>query len=437
MRIKPVLTESIWLALGQVSSALGAILGVRLLTGHLNPSTYGELALWTTIATLINQTILGPLSNGITRFYAPSHEMNDFTGYMHSVNFLVKKALLCVALLGAIGCVALFARGNADLVPIAAAFIAFSAFTGCSSILSGIQNAARRRKVVAFFQGTEPWSRFLTATALVALFGATSENAAFGYLLASAAFFWLQYHVFTRDKSHHFSNDKGVLKDWSSEIWRFSWPFASWGLFTWARLASDRWALDLFDSKEKVGYYAVVFQLGYYPMSLATGMATQLFAPILYQRAEASKNEAMSVGKKSLSLQLVGIALFGTLCAFLLALLLHDKIFAIFASANYTNVSYLLPWVILSGGIFASAQLLALELMTQLKTNRLVVCTVVTSLMGITFNFAAAYYFSIDGVVGAGIIYSITYFLWVFAICRKIGALPDMTKAHNSNKTLK
>ena len=74
--------EGGWIALGQAMAVLGTLFGVRLLTELLDPVAYGELALGLTVATLVNQTILGPLGNGAARFYAPAVECNDLGGYL-------------------------------------------------------------------------------------------------------------------------------------------------------------------------------------------------------------------------------------------------------------------------------------------------------------------------------------------------------------------
>ena len=65
-------TEGIWVAIGQITAIAGALAGMRLITEILNPAAYGELALGLTMANLANQTIMGPLGNGISRYYAPA-----------------------------------------------------------------------------------------------------------------------------------------------------------------------------------------------------------------------------------------------------------------------------------------------------------------------------------------------------------------------------
>src|SRR5665647_2701772 len=84
-RFRRLSKEGAWIVLGQASAVLGSLASVRLLTELLDPAAYGELALGMTVASLVNQTVLGPLSNGITRFYAPAQERGDLRSYLTAV----------------------------------------------------------------------------------------------------------------------------------------------------------------------------------------------------------------------------------------------------------------------------------------------------------------------------------------------------------------
>jgi hypothetical protein len=57
--------ELIWVIIGQVVALSGGIVGIRLLTGHLGPEAYGELALGTTIAGFLGQILFGPLGQSL------------------------------------------------------------------------------------------------------------------------------------------------------------------------------------------------------------------------------------------------------------------------------------------------------------------------------------------------------------------------------------
>jgi O-antigen/teichoic acid export membrane protein len=368
-----------------------------------------------TVATLVNQILFGPLSNGVTRFYAPAMEQNDLTGYLKAVRRLVLFAIVLVLPVVMVVVIGVLLARRAEWIAIVIAALAYATVSGCNSILNGIQNAARQRAVVALNQGMEPWMRFIAAAGLLLSFGATSTAAMIGYAVG-AMFVLCSQYVFYRKIVPKNAASTITERSWSSQICIFSWPFASWGVFYWAQSSSDRWALEFFRNSKDVGLYAVLYQLGYYPISMATTMAVQLLAPIFYQRAGDASDGARNANVSYLSWRLTYLALGVTGAAFIVALLLHTQIFKILVAKEYASASYLLPWMLFAGGIFATGQIISLNLMSQMKPHLMITAKIVTALLGVIFNFAGAYWFGIEGVVLANILFSVLFSLWMVTL---------------------
>ena len=413
-RLRRLSKEGSWIVLGQAAAILGSLAGVRLLTELLDPAAYGELALGLTVAALINQTVLGPLANGVTRFYAPALEQGDLGGYLLAVRRLVLAATALIFLIVAIAVAGLLGAGHAQWIGIATAALAFATLSGYNAILNGIQNAARQRAVVALHQGIESWLRFLVAAGLILWLGASSALAMTGYALAVVMVLGSQYVFFRRIAAGYDAAPQ--TGSWQRQVWDYSWPISAFGAFTWVQLASDRWALELFTTTAEVGTYAALFQLGYYPMTMASTMAMQFLAPIFYQRAGDASDSRRNADVNRLSWNLTGISLGATAAAFLLALLLHRQIFRIFVASEYAAVSHLLPWMLLAGGIFAAGQAIALNLMSQMRTRAMMAAKIATALVGVVLNLAGAYWLGTTGIVFAGVLFSVLYFAWMAAL---------------------
>ncbi len=420
-RFRRLSKEGFWIVLGQTAVVVGSLVGVRLLTGLLDPAAYGELALGMTVATLVNQVVLGPIGNGVTRFYAPSQEQGDIGGYLNAVHKLVLSATGVIILMILLAVAGLLIIGRTEWIAIATAAFIFAIFNGYNSILNGIQNAARQRSIVALHQGMESWLRFLVAAGLMLWLGTTSTVAMVGYAIAVILVLGSQY-VFFRKIVPTRITEADKERNWQEQIWKYSWPFASWGIFYWAQSASDRWALGLFSTTQDVGLYAVLFQLGYYPMSMATGMAMQLLAPIFYQRAGDASNIQRNANVKKLSWHLTYFSIGVTSIVFLGAFLFHTQIFHIFVAKKYASVSHLLPWIVLASGVFAAGQTIALNLMSQMKTHTMAVAKITTALLGVLLNFVGAYWCGITGIVIAGVLFSVLYFVWMAMLSIRIAA---------------
>ncbi len=405
--------EGFWVILGQVAAVSGALTGVRLLTEQLGPVAYGELTLSMTAAILINQVVFGPLGNGVTRFYPLATERDDFGGYLNATCCLVLWGTGAVVLIFFLAIVGLWISDRTHWIALAAAILFFGILAGYVSILNGMQSAARQRPIVALHQGMEPWARFLSAVALLVRYGATSTVAVSGYVLGMMFVLASQSIFFRKLIPQRVSRRVGGEDSWMQQIWVYSRPFAFWGILSWAQIASDRWALELFTTTQEVGLYAVLFQLGYAPMLLGTGMAMQFLSPIVYQRAGDARDHTRNANLNKLNWRLTGLILGLTGVAFGVALHLHEQIFLILVAKEYGVVSYLLPWILLAGGVFAASQTIALNLMGQMKTQTLIAPKVITALLGILCNLAGAYWWGTAGVVMAGLAVSVLYLLWM------------------------
>lgn len=417
--------EFLWITLGQAASVIGLLVGVRILTELVPPAEYGRLALGMTVASLVNQVVLGPLSGGTTRFFSAAREVGELGEYLGAVRRLTLNATLVILAVTAALATALALSGWTDWVALTATAFAFGLLSGYNSLLNGMQNAARQRAVVALHQALDSWGRFLVAAALVVWLGATSTVAMMGYIVAMMAVIASQLRFLarvTRSTAPSAPAISGVpigIPVWRTRILNYSWPFAIWGIFTWAQVASERWALQAFDSLQFVGLYAALYQIGYYPISTATGLLAQLVQPAMFQRAgDASSSHRMDQVYR-ITWYLTGITLGLTLVAVAAASVLHNLIFRLFVAQQYASVASLLPWIVLASGLYAVAQVAVIGPLSSRESKILMWPKVTCAALGIGLNCFGAARFGIAGVVGAGVVFGAVYLTWILVIVVK------------------
>jgi len=404
--------EGVWVLSGQVASILGALMLVRVLTEYLEPEQYGQLALGLTVAGLVNQVVTGGVTAGIGRFYSIAAEKNDLPGYLHASHCLMGFASAAAVAIALVLVAGLLWLGYSQWIGLASAALVFSVLSGYNASLSGIQNAARQRAVVAFHGGLDSWLKILLAVGVILWLGSSSTAVVLGYVLSSLLVTGSQL-IFLRRLIRLQDNKPQPFSNWGPQIWAYSWPFSVFGVFTWMQQISDRWALQTFASEHDVGLYAVVFQLGYVPIGLVTGMAMNFLGPILYQRSGSAtdRNRNMSVHRIAWRITFAGLLI--TALVFVLTFLLHEWIFQVLVSTKYHAVSNLLPWMVLAGGIFAAGQMLALKLMSEMKSAVMTTAKIVTAILGVGLNIYGAARFGLQGVVIALVAFSSIYFLWM------------------------
>jgi len=360
---------------------------------------------------------MSPLAGALLRFFATAQENGKVRTYLRAswTVFLQASGVLGASTI--ILSLALWVSGQTQWLGLFIAATVFSLFSGGNGMLDAIQIAARRRAVVAGHQGVGQWFRFLLAVALISLLGSFSSVAMWGYAAASALVLGSQLLVF---RATILPMDSAQCEPHSSDIaetvtrfWRYGWPLSTWGIFTWAQMASERWALEAFRPTSEVGLYQALYQVGYYPILLASGMVTQLISPILYARAGDCTDLDRLRATLRLNRYIVACSLLLTLIGTILSVFLHNQIFSLFTNKDYKTISMFLPAMVLSGGLFAAGQIAAISLLTSETTKLLIKPKIATAVIGMALDWIGAYYWGLKGIVFAGIIFSAIYLLWV------------------------
>jgi len=290
----------------------------------------------------------------------------------------------------------------------------FSILQNIGLSMRGIQNAARQRSIVALHMGMDSWLKTGLAVGVMFWLGSSSTAVIIGYtvsatLITASQFFFLRNFLRTKKDAHQ----ENRSKDWRGQIWSFSKPFSIWGLFVWFQQVSDKWALGLFSTTGDIGQYAVLFQLGYVPIGIFTGMMISFLGPILYQRSGAATDDKRNKSVHKLVWYISGVGFLITGVAFIFTLTMNEWLFKFLVAEEFRISSPLLPWVVLAGGIFSVGQILALKLMSDMKVNLIKNVKIITAISGGVMNFYGAWYFGISGVVMALLAFSTFYFLWM------------------------
>jgi len=311
-------------------------------------------------------------------------------------------------------------------IALAMTSLLFATVSGLNSALSSIQNAARQRTVVALHASGEAWLKIALAALLMWLFGISVTTVLVAFVLSAFCITVSQLRFLRRLANQHKQRvQTDTTAQWRQEIWAFALPLSSWGIFTWAQQSSDRWALQAFTTTAELGQYAAVFQLGYTPISVASGLLLTLVAPVAYQRARTGSDAGATRRAQSMlfriSLGTIGLTLLATVSAWMF----HAWLFTLLVGVEFRSASHLLPWVVMAGGLFSAGQILSLTSFVEVDSRALLIPKIVTAVLGVGCNFLGARYFGTDGVVAGLLGFSMVYLVWMMTLVRGAHAAPQ------------
>lgn len=421
-RFKKIGHELVWVGIGQALVAIGTLVGIRLLTDALSASVYGELALGMTFTMLVSKTIFGPISGAAIRYFSPAKEKGELTSFLLALRRLMVKGTTVISLGIVIVSVFFILTRSFHWLWLFIITGVFAVLFGFNAILDGVQNAARQRSVVAWHQAFSTWGRYLIAFGVIFWIGPSSVAAMAGYLVAILLTLISQVLIFRRTllpKNASLFSVSIAGSYWESQMYKYAWPFATWGIFTWMQFASDRWALQFFRGTQDVGLYTVLYQLGYYPITILSALFLNLIIPVFFQRAGDGSDVSRIKNVHALNWRVTKMSLLLTFGLTLLSALFHQLVFGLLAAADYHSVSWLLPGMVLSGGLFASGQFLAVDMMSKTQTHNLIMPKIATATMGAILNICGAIWFGIPGVVAASVIFSISHFVWILTLVKR------------------
>ena len=414
--------EAVWIAGGQVLAALGTLVGVRLLTSVLDPAAFGQFALGLTCTAIVHQVLLGPLANTFERFFSIAHETAAWRAYFAAVRATTLQVSLLATGVGVVVALGLLASGYTQVLLLVCASLAFALLSGWEVILDGIQNGARRRGTVALHQALRAWLRPAMAVLLLTTVSSTSGMTMTGYLLASVAALTSQTFFYKRTVQRLTSGSSEVVRDPQLEarMLSFARPFRTWGIFTWVQASSDRWALQALGMPTDVGLYSIVFQMGSYPLNLLGAMVAQLAGPIVYAHIGSGAGCSRSASAIRICMLSVVAMLAMTLTVSLVAACIHHQIFTLLTGEQFWSASPLLPWALLSAGLFNAGQVLSLLPLGLGNSRALLAPKLACSVLAVILNIAGAAVFGISGVVAASVLFAVCYLAWIAIVTARV-----------------
>lgn len=416
-RIKRLAKEGSWIVAGQIAAVAGALVLVRVLTEHLDPAQYGQLALGLTIAGLVNQVAMGGVTSGIGRFYSIAVEKGDLWGYLRASNKLMGYATLGASVIALVLMVGLFLTGQMQWLSLAAVVLVFSILSGYNSALGGIQNAARQRAIVALHGGMDAWLKIGLAVGVLLWLGSSSTAVVIGYALSALLVTVSQLFYLRRLLRRHGGNThNSSTEDWARQMWLFSWPMMAGGLFNWGYYASQRWALELFSTTSQVGQFYALTQIAYSPISMAGAMFLSFLIPIFFARVGDATDHHRLRNTQRIILRVAAVGLCFTVSIAIASFFAHEFIFRLLVAPGYRTMSMYMPYVVLAAGVLQVSQTIANIVAIENKTRMFLPLSIVGNGGVALMNLYFASRWGVEGLIASMLTGAVIHLAWMIRI---------------------
>jgi O-antigen/teichoic acid export membrane protein len=395
LRRHRLLKEGAWVTFGQVSSAVGALLGIRMLTELLAPATFGELALAIGIAALAYGLVGNPFMQALLRYYPDSTRTIGVESLRKSVTACSVKATAAFGVIWLAGWW-LYSEATGASQWFGLLVVALLAVDLARSIEITLFNAARRQRPMALSMVADAWGRPITAVAGITLVGATVSAVVVSYVVATLVLLGVLYLVVEREGVN--STKFAVAPDTAhtGELLRYALPLVPLGLIGWISNLSDRYVLAGLSGLEQAGIYAAAFAVASRPAWLLGGAVETTLRPIYFHAVSSGdRRQQTEIFRIWLMLQVSVVAALTTVFW-----LFSDEVSDWLLGERFRSAAPLMPWIAGGCGIVVVAQAFAGLCYASRNTARVLKIELTGALARVAIGYPAIY---VAGLPGAAI----------------------------------
>lgn len=379
---KTKLHDVVWLAAGQGVAAVGALIGVRLLTHALPPETYGVVSLGLATLALMIATLSTPLTQAVMHMYPAYDQQGRLQELRVALGLASKRMLRWAAiplLLLVVACM-FVAREQLHLLLLLLVLLASDVRR---SVQISVLNASRRHGRYALWAASDAWARPIAGAVAVMIVGQSAAAVFVAYLIASVSLTALFSSPLWGAASAAGATQTSSAEDITElgeRMWRYALPLIPVGLIAWSNSLSDRFIIGGMLGLDVVGVYAATYGLSSAPFIMLTTVLEQAFRPV-YQNAVTAGRHADA--NRQLLRWLV-VAIVATSVGVLAFVAWREYAAAIFLGPQYRSAVDLMPWIAAGSAVRTIAYVLDRVCYAYGRTGRVLMnqlCAVVATVV--------------------------------------------------------
>lgn len=388
-----ILKEGGWVLVGQVTTALINLVGIRIVTEFLPAEVLGEATLWLGISILLKNIFIMPFNNYQLRFYT-EYLQNGNTLAFNSITLKILLTLLSVSsvlFFIMVSILAFFKVLKFEFLILAITILYF--FIDSLRFFFINQNQAERKQNLSSL-----WIIFEAICIYSTIYFVLRKFPYAESYIASMSIGILMGVIFFK-----ISKTKRVTNNYSSDLkyativsqaYKFALPFVPVAILSWIMNLSSRYFIGIIGNTYEVGIFVATFSIASRPFILLSSVTTTFFRPILFEAV--TKSEKIKV-KLIFKLWLLTNFLAGIFL--IAALILGNKFISnLLLSSEYrSNIAILFVFIGLGYFMLSIYQVFENFLFAYKKTREILYSSIVGTIVFIISNLILVHYFSSSG----------------------------------------
>lgn len=405
----------------QVGSALGQVVGVRLLTEVLTPAVFGEASLLMGAAALMTSTLVNPSLQALLRHYSAEggaeHRAIVETVTVKNIGRAVKAAMpVCVPL-----SVVAFLVGwvtPLDVFLIAA----LVGVDGLRMFQTAILNATRRHQWYGLWQNGEAWGRPIVAYGAVTILGVDADVVLGAFIVTSAAL----YVLFKRKlggSSPAVQPAGEKIEKLLQEFRSYTRPLMPIGLIGWTSNMADRYMIGGLLSSKEVGTYVAVYGLASRPTLMLSSIAETAIRPAYYEALRRQSGQS----KKYIGAWFL-ISVLGSATLWAGFALFHEEVASLLLGPAFRDGAYLAPWIAAGYGLLALVHITTRICFAHDATKSILFSEATGAVLSVVVGFPMIYFYGLDGAAMAVPVYFGMQFLLSASLAKQASGVRLMMR---------
>lgn len=335
------LTDVFWIVSGTALSAIGTLVGIRILTQFLAPGDYGAVSLALGLSTLTISLVATPLTQAAIHYYPALNRGDSTPELLASLRRCFGSAIPWIAVGAVLGAIAYMRWGDGSPILVAILVLLLASDCWRSANLS-LLNAARRHRVYALWVAGDASLRPLIAVLAVLAFGSSPAVVLGAYLAVSAALVMVfTYGAGKAAASIPQSQSPEESAALDKQMWAYALPLIPLGVIGWLSNLGDRYIIVGVMSVADAGVYAAIYGISSSPFMMVGGTVELALRPV-HQAAVARGDQQRS--HRMYQVWLITVAVVCGIGVLALAVG-HHLVASLLVGSAYRHASDLMPWI--------------------------------------------------------------------------------------------